>query len=199
MSGQNDLPVLHSLTEASLYVMLVPCTACGGAVWPRLTESAGPDEESRLTLPVTCQNCGQTGKLTFDVARVDPAEAAGGLQAWAERWQTGQMPALNPTAEPSRVIDVAGWLMLYEMLSDAGRTTGGPPDMADAGLLRRLQIQAGDCLTEALKFYDIDNDLPPEDAFFSAAHRRQFRDHPELFLRQRLTSLRLTMPMARRE
>ena len=72
-----------------------------------------------------------------------------------------------------------------------------PANAAGRAVARQMQIQAGTCLEEALKFYDADNDLPPEDAFFTDAGRRQFREHPESFLRGRLISLRAMLPIVR--
>jgi hypothetical protein len=197
MIGQQQPVPVHSLTEASLYVMLVACDECGGSVWPRLAEGTGPDETRTLTVPITCHSCGRSECIRFDVTRIDPPECRGGLQAWVEELQGGQTPPINPTQEPSRAIDVAGWLMVHAMLSDANRALT-LLDTADRGLLRSMQMQAGECIDEALKFYDLDNDLPPEDAFFTEAGRRQFREHPELFLRQRLVSLRMKMPVNQR-
>jgi hypothetical protein len=63
--------------------------------------------------------------------------------------------------------------------------------------MRRLNLLAGCCLDEALKFFDADNDVPPEDAFFSDASRQQFRDRPERFTRQRIIDLRSQLPVSR--
>ena len=194
MPDRNEPVIVHSLTEASLVVMLATCESCNGLVWPRLTEATGPDADHRMILPVTCLACEHTGRITFDTSRLDAAEAAGGLQAWADQWEAGQAPPINPTEAPSQAIDVAGWLALHSRLSRSATALAGT---ADRRLIRQVQIQTGDCLGEAMKFYDADNDLPPEDAFFTDAARRQFREHPDLFLRQRLVDLRMKLPVER--
>jgi hypothetical protein len=171
--------------------------ACGGAQWLRIADCAGPDAQHRLTAAVACGTCDEMGQISFDVSRVEPTAVAGGLQAWARQAEAGQVPPINPTDEPSWAIDAAGWVMLYTILSGSGETNNQPPGTSDRGLIRQLRIQAGRCLAEALKFYDVDNDLPPADAFFTEAGRRQFREHPELFLRGRLASLRVKMPVGK--
>jgi len=69
--------------------------------------------------------------------------------------------------------------------------------VAERSARRRLQVQSAACLAEALKFYDPDNDLPPEEAFFTAESRRQFRARPELFARDRIIGLRARLPWSR--
>lgn len=188
---------IHSLTEASLYAMLSACADCGGQLWPLVAESTGPDSDHCLKLAVTCEDCSHTGRITFDTSAVEPSEAAGGMQAWSQGAEAGRVHPINPTEESSRVIDVAGWLGLYELLTagaDARPEQVGNPQR---GLIRQLRIQAGRCLGEALKFYDADNDLPPSEAFYCEESRRRFREHPELFVRERLVNLRAKMPVDR--
>jgi hypothetical protein len=56
-------------------------------------------------------------------------------------------------------------------------------------------MDAAQCLREALKFYDDeDNDLPPRNALFHEASRRRFWDHPEEFSRQRLLNALSRLP-----
>lgn len=180
---------VHSLGEASLYLLLARCGACGGVVVPRVEDeqfAAG-----RLSVPAECRVCGRDDSYAFDVSRVDPTEAAGGLTGWAAMAEKGEAPPVNRSGGPSRVIDVAGWLTLHQVLSTSARARGEQAQSSsDRRLARQLHLQASQCLEEALKFYDIDNDLPPEDAFFTAAGRRQFRESPQTFLRTRLASLR---------
>lgn len=180
---------VHSLTEASLYLMLARCPACAGVVVP--TAAGGPPDQKHLAVPVVCQACGREGEVRFDLGLVEPAEAAGGLEAWAALAQAGQAPPVNPSGRASRVIDVAGWLTLHTMLTATARAKMEQADSpAERVAARQMLIQAGECLEEALRFYDTDNELPPEDAFFSEEARRRFHEHPELFLRQRIAGLR---------
>ncbi|HOA74498.1 MAG TPA: hypothetical protein PL151_17295 [Phycisphaerae bacterium] len=184
--------MVHSLKEASLYLMLVRCSACADVVVP--TSVAGqPDAGSVLEVPVACRSCGRADRVRLDLSRVDPAEAAMGLAGWAELAQAGNAPPINRTGRVSRAIDVAGWLTLHKMLSaNAKARAEQAVSLADRTVARQLQLQAGECIEEALKFYDADNDLPPEDAFFTEEGRRQFREQPDLFLRSRLVSLRVS-------
>jgi hypothetical protein len=83
------------------------------------------------------------------------------------------------------------------MISDRARVEAGQArNMAQRAAVRKWYLLARACLDEALKFYDADNDLPPEDAFFSDTSQRQFRDRPAMFARQRLIDLRARRPVA---
>jgi hypothetical protein len=96
---------------------------------------------------------------------------------------------VNPTDEPSRILDVGQWILLFRMSLEAADKE------VDKVLARRLGIEAAQCLEEALKFYDeVDNDLPPPEAFFDEASRERFRDAPEQFSRRRLIELRSKLP-----
>jgi hypothetical protein len=137
------------------------------------------------------------GVVRFDLQLVDAPERAGGFAALVVAAEAGDSLPISRTDEPSRILDVAGWLTLHARLCDAARAKARAASSVERTLARQLHIQAAACLEEALKFYDEDNDLPPEDAFFTDAGRRQFRGHPESFLRGRLVSLRAVLPVAR--
>jgi hypothetical protein len=95
---------------------------------------------------------------------------------------------VNPTDEPSRIIDLGQWLSLFYLLVDSAQRAG-------KGLeARRLTFQAAQCVEEALKFYGPEDESPPEGAFASAASRRAFAEHPERFARQRLRDIRGKLP-----
>lgn len=98
---------------------------------------------------------------------------------------------LNTSDEPSRLIDVGQWVTLFRLLmEDADADT-------DKVRSRNSRIQAGQCLTEALKFYDEpENELPPPEAFFSEESRRRFADAPQTFSRSRLIELIARLPRA---
>jgi hypothetical protein len=97
-------------------------------------------------------------------------------------------PVINPTPEPSRILDLPQWITLFRMISVAAE------QQSDKQAARRLRIEAGQCLEEALKFYEPDNDLPPQEAFFQEGSRERLRSHPEQFSRQRLLALRNKLP-----
>jgi hypothetical protein len=96
--------------------------------------------------------------------------------------------SINRSDDHSQVIDVYGWITLHSMIVAQAR------DTEDRARARRMQMLAGLCLDEALKFYEEDNDLPPPEAFFRDASRKQFQDRPEMFAVQRLIDLRTALP-----
>jgi len=198
MSKSSTTLTIHSFAEAYLYVCVTPCRDCGTGRLVADTTGLRHDGDQRvLTVPVACQACGGSDVFQFDTGRLDPCEST--VEAFSELGVPGgsqTVPALNPTERSSRVIDVAGWLTLFAMLQDEARPSEDEARTAqDRARVRQLQIQASACLSEALRFYDADNDLPPEDAFFSEQSRRQFRQHPELFARDRLIGLRAKLPI----
>jgi hypothetical protein len=104
--------------------------------------------------------------------------------------EDGQLAAtISSVEEPSRILDVGQWIMLFRMITEAaGKKT-------DKARTRHLGLEAAQCLEEALKFYDdLDNDLPPPEAFFTEASRERFKTHPEQFSRRRLVELRSKLP-----
>jgi len=129
-----------------------------------------------VQLNATCGTCKRTWSLRFRLPLGTGVDPAGGLAA------------VNSTAEPSRIIDVAGWVMLFRLIIDRA---GREPDKAAS---RQLGLEAAQCLDEALKFYDADNDLPPITSFFSDDARRRLTEHPRDFSRQRLIQMRARLP-----
>lgn len=175
-----DSPLFaHSLAEAYLYLMATPCAACGrgplSGTAPRPVHRDG--RRLHLMMAVSCGGCEARSAITFDL----PADAAEST--------AGDAPLINPTSEPSQIIDVGQWLTLFRSIAEAaGRTR----DKKEA---RRLGIEAAGCLEEALKFYDDDeNDLPPPGALFHATSKARFREHPEQFSRRRIIQLRSKLP-----
>jgi hypothetical protein len=169
----------HSLAEAYLYLMATPCAACGKG--PLAGSDPRPAQRNaerlHLVMRVACGACGARTIVTFDL----PAAAA--------TPQADGIPEINPTDEPSRIIDVAQWLTLFRSIVEAAGKT------ADKKEARRLGIEAAGCLEEALKFYDDEeNDLPPASAMFHAASRERFRNNPEQFSRRRIVEHRAKLP-----
>jgi hypothetical protein len=198
MDAPSPALVVNSLAEASLYLMLTRCRSCGEHVDPVLTRGSSEPGAIRLEVPVVCRACAHPDLVRFDLQRVGAAEVAMGLSGWAEAAARGEAPPINPRPEPSRLIDVAGWCKLHMLLVSAGARarSDAPAAGADRLAARQMEIQAGQCLEEALKFFEPGEQLPPPGAFFSERSRREFREHPELFLRERLVSLRAALPVA---
>lgn len=193
-SGETRLPV-HTLTEARLYLKVTPCGHCGaGPFVYRISDTRVYG--STMKIPARCRHCGQMTTFNFDTSEI---EGRGPLFARLDELrEPTHLPAaqvINPTREPSRVIDVAGWLTLHMAISEKARAMAVEAEtMAQRGAVRRLQIEAGHCVDEALKFYEEDNELPPDDAFFTPDSRDRYRQRPELFTRQRLVTLRRALP-----
>jgi len=175
----SDAPlVAHSLAEAFLYILATPCGACGKG--PLRGGEAEPAEECGaavvVSIAATCGSCRIVTRWKFRLS--GPPQPVPADQA----------PVINATDEPSRILDAAQWLTLFRMMTE---TAGKEPNKAAT---RRLSLEAAQCLDEALKFYEEDNDLPTTDAFFHHGSRERFRDHPEQFSRQRLLHLRSKLP-----
>jgi len=176
-----ELAEAHSLVEANLFVVVTPCPACGRGPLSAAGPPAAPTSitPANLTLEARCAKCSSTKTFVF-----------------ALPGRTGSRAIVRPTAinsedSPSRIIDVAQWLTLAKMIGDAAAAE------TDRIQARHLLIDVGQCLNEALKFYDDeDNDLPPPGALFHDASRRRFRDHPEEFSRRRLLDARSRLPVA---
>jgi hypothetical protein len=175
-----DAPlVAHSLAEAYLYLMATPCHLCGKG--PLRGSEARPVEPRRepmaVTITVTCGACQDVSELLFELPHGLGTDEASGP------------PYVNPTDSPSRIIDVARWITLFRVITEAAaRET----DKMEA---RRLGLEAAQCLEEALKFYDDpDSSVPPPEAFFHESSRRRFRANPEQFAKERLIGLRAKLP-----
>lgn len=130
-----------------------------------------------VVIKATCGACQHVVDLTFELPHGLGTDKSGGP------------PVVNPTDEPSHIIDVARWITLFRVITEAAdRET-------DKMEVRRLGLEAAQCLEEALKFYDEpDNSLPPPEAFFDEDSRRRFQENPERFAKQRLIDLRAKLP-----
>jgi hypothetical protein len=174
--ADSPLPV-HSLAEAHLYLGVTSCPDCtGGAL--KATESDRHDD--LLVVQVQCVACRAVRTLHFELIE--------------GQWPIGDAAdsgRINPSPEPSRIIDVAQWLTLFQVILQAA---GKSPDREAA---RRLGYEAAQCLEESLKFYSLDSEEPPAEAFFSDSTRHRYSEHPEHFQRSRLISLRHRLPTLR--
>ncbi|RJP36435.1 MAG: hypothetical protein C4547_07370 [Phycisphaerales bacterium] len=167
------------MSEVYLYLMATPCAACGQGPLTgpdRLDQVRRADPALIVRLDATCAVCNRAWPMRFRLPHGPGVDGDSGIAA------------VNLTDEPSRIIDVAQWLMLFRIIVDrAGRES-------DKAVSRRLGLEAAQCLEEALKFYDADNDLPPSSALFSEEARRRLADHPQDFSRQRLIEMRAKLP-----
>ncbi len=164
----------HTLNEVKLYLAATACQTCGAGPW--IIDPIVPSAKVAIEIAfhATCHSCGATRDFVFRCENPLPSDGP-------------QAECINPTANPSRLIDVRQWLSLFYLLIDeASRETSKPE-------ARLKGYRAALCLEEALKFYG-DNELPPASAFFSPASAGAFHEHPERFARQRLCDLRSKLP-----
>ncbi len=177
-----DTPVkIHSVGEAYLLLMVTSCAECGkGPLEAVSSDEVDLGGASGRRLQAVCKACGRQQELVFDLTHVaDGGESAG----------PDALPRINPTDEPSRAIDLAQWLMLFEAIIRKA------DEVADPAVSRRLGYEAAQCLEEALKFYGTDGgEWPDEAAFFHPWTRRRFREHRQVFARTRLVEMRGRLP-----
>ncbi len=164
----------QTLNEARYYLKVTACDACGKGPWVLADSSPRPPTTGDVCIHATCQHCGRQHEFSFfcQAASVDH-----GLE--------GEL--INPTDQPSRIVDLAQWLSLFYMLIESA---SAGDDRAET---RRVGYQAAQCLTEALHFYG-DNELPDKSAFFTDHTRTIFREHPEKFARQHLRDMQTKLP-----
>ncbi len=179
--GQQTLAA-HTLNEVRYYLTVAVCSACGKG--PREIDRVdGPDPASRLAVVTArCRHCSREDRLEF-LCRYDAGTE--GVES----------ETINPSTEPSKIVDLAQWLSLFYLLVESAAGDSSPIQT------RRRGYQAALCLAEALKFYG-DDELPPASAFFSEVSAEVFRLHPEKFARQKLRDMQAKLPalsvMARR-
>lgn len=162
----------HSTNELTYYFAVTACDACGSG--PRQMapgEDAGQAGQKRR-VTVRCDHCGDESQVDF-VSEFEPADP--------------QSLCVNPLDEPSRLVDLNQWLGVAYMLID-DITEGRVADT------HTWQIRAAICLTEALKFFDPDDEVPPADAFFCETSQQAFLEHPETFARQHICDLLAKLP-----
>lgn len=157
--------------------MATPCAKCDRGP---LKHRSDPLEPARTHQPVellaTCESCGHTHTFHFALPPdVQPDD------------RDNLYPIINPTVQPSRILDVGQWIVLFRVILEAA---GNQKDKIEA---RRLGYEAAQCLEEAIKFYT-DNDLPPPGALCCNVSRARFREHPEQFSKERLIEMRGKLP-----
>lgn len=171
--------VAHSLAEAHFYLMATVCDACGrGSFRSGADQNADdPDGAVVVTVDALCTACGVERSFSFRLPRdADLTRREGPAE-------------VNASDEPSQILDVAQWIMLFRIVTESATKE------TNRVRARHMGIEAAQCLAEALKFYDADaGDLPPIEACFHDASRKRLRNHPEQFSRTRLLELRRKLP-----
>jgi rRNA maturation protein Nop10 len=174
--------VAHSLAEAHFYLMVKTCEHCGQGPLrsaASLREPGRGEGLAMVTLQAKCSHCGEESWFLFEIPEPGVEGGAG---------TAGHRRRINPTEEPSRILDVPQWVTLYQIVVNAADR------MADKSESRELRFDAAECLDEALRFYQADSDLPPPEALFSDQSRQRLKDHPELYIRQALLAKREVLP-----
>jgi len=167
----------HSLAEIDLYFMATSCACCERGLLKCEGRRPTPDDSRPgVVAEVGCENCGHESVLTFSLSADAPASDGHDLY-----------PVINPTDQPSEILDVGQWIVLFRVILEAAAKEENKIEV------RRLGYEAAQCLEEALKFY-ADDDLPPPDAIFCDVTLRRRRDHPEQFSKQHLLDLRAKLP-----
>jgi len=176
----SELLNAHTSNEPYYYLQVASCAACGGGPLvpevedpPGAATSAGRDRH-RSSVRTRCKRCGQEATFHFRWDRDVAADA-------------DDSDCINPSQEPSRIIDLGQWVSLYHMFSEFAGAAARPVEA------RRAARQAALCLAEALKFYR-DEELPPDGAFFWDASSSAYRENPANFARTRLLDLMAMLP-----
>jgi len=167
----------HSVVEACLYLMATPCTACRSGAFAVEAPVAG-HVPGGVRIAATCRNCGLTQGWEFIAPEADLRGDPLSTSA-----------PINASDEPSRLIDVVQWVTLAQVLLEASATTPGAQEQ------RWRRIRAGQCLDEALKFYDAENELPPATGLMTESSRSAVREHPQRYARSRLLQQRGELPV----
>ena len=177
----DDRIQLRTINELRYYLMAEPCPACGKGPWLACAD-ATPAANVPSEVEVRCEHCSKRRRIAFVCEHPVPSDGP-------------ESELINPTDEPSRVVDLAQWLSLFYGLLESASA------QRQSAATRRAGYRAALCLAEALKFYE-DDELPPATAFYSDRTRETFREHPESFARQRLRDMQAKLPtlgaMARR-
>ncbi len=169
----------HSLAEAYLYVMAASCPACKkGPLEVENNRTANTkDELASVHLETSCKSCNAARTFSFELPSVPPTS------------NTAEPPEINSSNDPSTILDIAQWVMLFRMITEAASRESNKVQA------RYLGLEAALCLEEAMKFFeDEENDLPPASAFFTEDSRRRLRENPDQFSKQRLVNLRAKLP-----
>ncbi|MCA9255414.1 MAG: hypothetical protein KDA33_07235, partial [Phycisphaerales bacterium] len=122
MSTDPHVIEAHSVAEAYLYLKVTPCPRCLRGLLQPTIELTRDAEGWRLSCE--CRHCHSPVTLQF---RIDPPPTRA----------CAQSKEINATPEPSRAIDLVGWLNLFQQIvTIAARTE----DRVEG---RELALEAG--------------------------------------------------------
>jgi len=164
----------HTVNEAHYYLMVTACRECSKGPWV-IESSDEPQPDSTRMLRAKCKSCQACREFRFACEHEVPASGP-------------EAEMINPGDEPSKIIDLGQWMSLFYLMVESAANAPSRPET------RRMGYRAALCLGEAMKFY-ADNELPPQEAFFSAGTAGVFREHPENFARAKLRNMQAKLPM----
>lgn len=167
----------RTVAEATYYLLATACPHCGKGPLRPLRQEADDADGETTRIVARCGHCAAEEEYLFAC----PPDAGATHDPVVRE-------IINPSDEPSRLVDVAQWIGLFHRLIAQASAA------EDTAETRRLGYRAALCLTEALKFYAGDEELPPDSAFFSPAGLEAFREHPDKFTRRRLRDMRDRLP-----
>jgi len=165
----------HSLNEVRYFLRVQPCEDCGKGPWEAAGGPVSAAGGGAVNVTAQCRTC--HGEREFEFTCEDPSIGAADGD---ER--------INPTSQPSHIVDLGQWLSLYDLMLVEAEAAASPFEA------HRAACRAALCLEEALKFYEDDDELPPEGALFSHASDLAYHEHPEAFAQQHLRDLLIKLP-----
>ena len=168
-----DAVHLHSVQEAYFFMMVHRCE-CGGAWMGHLEKAEGSGPGLRQRVEAACFKCKsrRSFEFIFDTPP-SPTEA---------------IRQINPTADPSRALDVAEWMDLAQFYLGRIKRLKKPLDRAQS------LLDARQCIEEALKFYQADSEDPPAEALWSDAGRAKVAANPQAYRRSSLQAMLEKIP-----
>lgn len=177
----------HSIQEAFLYALITPCDVCDQMCVrpdPPQPKCEPGAQKTSIGWVVTgvCDNCQSAHRYRFDVGL-----QCSDLAAVQVHDPLTQDTPINPTGERSEIIDLVQWVSLHAHFVEAATRT---PDRQEA---RWNLIRAGECLDEALRFFDGD-ELPIRSAAFATPTRRVLAAHSSRYTRSQLLEQRRKCP-----
>ena len=176
-AAPDEMIHVHGVQEEYFYMMVHRC-ACGGA-W--LSGSQRVEEtEGRVIHHVAarCHKCRAERTFHFQL------DTHGGPK--------DPIRQVNPTAEPSRALDVAEWLDLAQFYLGRIDRLDTPTEKSQS------LLDARQCIEEALKFYGPGDEPPPDAALWSDASRRKVARKAGLFRRSTIQAMLARIPAVER-
>ncbi len=176
--SEHELLKSFSIVERYFYLMTLKCNNCGSGPFEFVSKEQSPDEKVDIWY-VKCKKCRTGQRLMFDRTT---------LLIDTEQFTGNELPIVNPSDKPSKLLDVGQWLAIFQAIISAAA------QQEDKKQIQRLGYEATLALEEAIKFYTSESDLPPQEAMWTESTKQQFQEHPEIFERHRILSMREKLP-----